>query len=80
MEGNSDLEIQKAVQDAIPNSPQTEIKTSEASDNKEAIGPKIKYEFFFAPHSSPVDLKGLEERFQQTDIFVPEASGWTQEQ
>lgn len=80
LEGNTDLEIQKAAQDAIRNSPQTEIKASDASKSKEAIGPNIKYEFFFAPHSSPTDLEGLKERFQQADIYIPESSGWTQEQ
>jgi len=80
MEGKTDLEIQKAAQDTIPNSPQSEIKTPEALKSKEAIGHKIKYEFFFAPHNSPTDMKGLEERFRQTDIYIPESARWTQEQ
>jgi len=66
MEGNVDGEVQKA---------------PEVSRNKEALVlPRIKYEFFFAPHAFPKELDGLKERFDNADIYIPEARGWNQEQ
>jgi hypothetical protein len=40
-------------------------------------GPKIVIEIFFSAHLSPEDLRGLEEKLEKADVFVPEFPGWT---
>jgi len=38
--------------------------------------PKIKVEFFFAPHWTAEDAKGLAEKIKECDVYIPESPGW----
>lgn len=38
--------------------------------------PKIKFDFLFGYHETAEDAKGLEEKMQEADIFIPEVAFW----
>lgn len=40
---------------------------------------QIDYDFFFASYATPGDFERLQARFDECDIYVPEAVGWTPE-
>lgn len=58
-----------------------DIKRAEAFLNAEQqeAGPKIEIEIFYTPHGTREDARGLKERIQESDIFIPEALGWNKE-
>lgn len=41
--------------------------------------PRIVVNIFFSAHRTAKDMEGLEKPFTHCDIFIPEASGWTDE-
>src|SRR6185503_19683295 len=47
-------------------------------ESKEVKIPKLHFDFFFGAHVTLKDTEGLEKRFQEADIYVPELSGWTE--
>ena len=42
--------------------------------------PKISYHFFYSPHRTAEDFKKIKIVFDECDIYVPEASGWSPEE
>jgi len=52
------------------------VTKSNSAESKEKL-PKLHFDFFFASHVTEEDAKGLEERFKETDIFIPEMTEWT---
>lgn len=72
---NTDVKLdQKSPVDKPTSNPELEA----SGPPKEVDGHRINYDFFFASHASPEDLKGLKERFERADVYIPEASQWTQ--
>lgn len=55
------------------------VNTSNHSKENLRHSPNIKYELFFSPHGNPEDFHGLFKLIGNTDIYIPEVHGWSEE-
>lgn len=88
MEGNT--EIQKPSEGKLK--PETQTLPTAAADLSSTLGasfnqaleedrklgePKISVNIFYSPHGTDKDFEGLDEQFRKSDIYIPEAFGWS---
>ncbi|MFA7286071.1 MAG: hypothetical protein WC052_00155 [Patescibacteria group bacterium] len=69
--GVDELEVNYAVEI------QHNIEESINSERKEKKLPPVHFEVFLLTHINAVDLHGVQDRFNEADLFVVENAGWT---
>src|SRR3989304_2102852 len=79
MEGNSELENRNETQSLEGNFLQRVEKGFNLAFRDVLQNDKLQVyvEPFFSHHNIPGDLEGLKERIRESDLYIPEAFGWT---